>query len=216
MAKEFDGLRSDLALISRWIREGSRVLDLGCGDGSLLVYLRDNRGVSGYGLEIDDHHIVQCMGAGVNVIQTDLDAGLHEFGTGQFDYVIMTQTLQAVRFPDRVLLEMLRIGREGIVTFPNFAHWKLRLHLALRGVMPVTRALPHQWYNTPNIHLCTLTDFERLCHDRGIEVLQRAVVDIEHQEVPLMRVFPNLLGELAIYRLRLQGGHGSSLSPGTA
>lgn len=199
-----DGLRSDLALISRWIRHGSRVLDLGCGDGSLLVYLRDHRGVSGYGLEIDDYHIVQCMAAGVNVIQTDLDAGLHEFGTGQFDYVIMTETLQAVRFPDRLLHEMLRIGREGIVTFPNFGHWKPRLHLALRGVMPVTRALPHQWYSTPNIHLCTLRDFERLCDASGIEVLQRAVVDIEHQEMPLMRVFPNLLGELAIYRLRLQ------------
>lgn len=204
MAGEPHGLRSDLALISRWIRQGSRVLDLGCGDGSLLVYLRDHRGVSGYGLEIDDHHIVQCMAAGVNVIQTDLDAGLHEFGSGQFDYVVMTQTLQAVRFPDRLLLEMLRIGREGIVTFPNFGHWKPRMHLVLRGVMPVTRALPHQWYSTPNIHLCTLTDFEQLCHARGIEVLQRAMVDIEHQEMPLMRVFSNLLGELAIYRLRLQ------------
>ncbi|MGC1951760.1 MAG: methionine biosynthesis protein MetW [Gammaproteobacteria bacterium] len=206
MAQALQGLRSDLALISRWIRQGSRVLDLGCGDGSLLIYLRDNRGVSGYGLEIDAHYIVQCMAAGVNVIQTDLDAGLHEFGSGQFDYVIMTQTLQAVHFPDRLLLEMLRIGREGIVTFPNFGHWKPRLHLALRGVMPVTRALPHQWYSTPNIHLCTLTDFERLCHARGIEVLQRAMVNIEHQEIPLMRIFPNLLGELAIYRLRLHGG----------
>jgi methionine biosynthesis protein MetW len=206
MASEHSELRSDLALISRWIRQGSRVLDLGCGDGSLLVYLRDNRGVSGYGLEIDDHHIVQCMAAGVNVIQTDLDAGLHEFGSGQFDYVIMTQTLQAVRFPDRLLLEMLRIGREGIVTFPNFGHWKPRLRLALAGVMPISRALPHQWYSTPNIHLCTLTDFERLCRAKGIEVLQRAVVDIEHQEMPLMRIFPNLLGELAIYRLCLQSG----------
>jgi len=203
MVPEPDSLRSDLALISRWIRPGSRVLDLGCGDGSLLGYLRDHRDVSGYGLEIDDQHIVQCMARGVNVIQTDLDAGLHDFGSGQFDYVVMTQTLQAVRFPDRLLQEMLRIGREGIVTFPNFGHWKPRLHLALRGVMPVTRALPHQWYSTPNIHLCTLRDFERLCQVQSIEVLQRAVVDIEHQEVPLMRLFPNLLGELAIYRLRL-------------
>ncbi|MGF1614460.1 MAG: methionine biosynthesis protein MetW [Gammaproteobacteria bacterium] len=196
-------LRNDLALISRWIRHGSQVLDLGCGDGSLLVYLRDHRGVSGYGLEIDNQHIVQCMATGVNVIQTDLDAGLHDFGSGKFDYVIMTQTLQAVRFPDRLLLEMLRIGREGIVTFPNFGHWKPRLHLALRGAMPISRALPHQWYNTPNIHLCTLRDFEQLCQAKGIDVLQRAVVDIEHQEVPLMRLFPNLLGELAIYRLCL-------------
>lgn len=199
------GLRNDLALISEWIRPGTRVLDLGCGDGTLLVYLREVRGVTGYGLEINNQHMVQCVAAGVNVIQTNLDAGLHDFGSGQFDYVIMTQTIQAVHFPDRLLSEMLRIGHEGIVTFPNFGHWKPRVNLALGGRMPISRALPHQWYNTPNIHLCTLNDFEQLCRAKGIEVLQRAVVDSDHQEGPLMRLLPNLLGELAIYRLRLRG-----------
>lgn len=198
------GLRNDLALISEWIEPGSRVLDLGCGDGTLLAYLRDHRSVSGYGLEIDERHIVQCVKAGINVIQTDLDAGLSDLGLGAFDYVVMTQTLQAVHFPERLLNEMLRIGREGIVTFPNFGHWKPRLYLGVVGRMPVSRALPNQWYDTPNIHLCTLTDFEQLCHANHIEILQRAVVDIDHRESLPMRLLPNLLGELAIYRLRRQ------------
>lgn len=204
MAGDSAGLRNDLALISEWVQPNTRVLDLGCGDGTLLVHLREKRSVTGYGLEIDRHHIVQCLASKVNVIQRDLDVGLYDFRSNQFDYVIMTQTLQAVRYPDRLLSEMLRIGREGIVTFPNFGHWKPRVNLALAGRMPLSRALPHQWYDTPNIHLCTLTDFERLCRDKDIQVLQRAVVDIDHQESLIMRLFPNLLGELAIYRLRNQ------------
>lgn len=204
MARPSTGLRNDLALISEWIQPNSRVLDLGCGDGTLLVHLREERNVTGYGLEIDRHYIVKCLASHVNVIQRDLDVGLYDFGSNQFDYVIMTQTLQAVRYPDKLLSEMLRIGCEGIVTFPNFGHWQPRVNLALAGRMPLSRALPHQWYDTPNIHLCTLTDFERLCRDKDIQVLQRAVVDIDHQESLLMRLFPNLLGELAIYRLRSQ------------
>ena len=194
-------LRSDLALISEWVEPGSRVLDLGCGDGALLAHLRDTRGVSGYGLEIDDRHVAMCTAAGVNVIQADLDAGLADFRSGQFDYVIMTQTLQAIRFPDRLLTDMLRVGREGIVTFPNFGHWKPRVHLGLSGRMPISRALPNQWFNTPNIHLCTLKDFEQLCHTLKFRILRRAVVDIAHRERPAIRLFPNLFGEIAIYRL---------------
>jgi methionine biosynthesis protein MetW len=195
-------LRSDLALISEWIRPGSWVLDLGCGNCALLVYLREQRQVRGYGLEIANEHIAHCLAAGVNVIQTDLDAGLADFAFCCFDYVIMTQTLQAVRKPAELLMEMLRVGKEGIVTFPNFGHWHLRVQLLLRGRMPVSRALSHEWYDTPNIHLCTLKDFEALCAEYGIEILQRAVVDIGHQEIPAMRLLPNLLGEVAIYRLR--------------
>ena len=194
-------LRTDLALISDWISPGSRVLDLGCGDGTLLAHLQAERDVRGYGLEIDDANIVACMRSHLNVVQRDLNEGLYDFRSDAFDYLIMTQTLQAVRYPDRLLKEMLRIGREGIVTFPNFAHWRARLCLAMGGRMPVSRALPNEWYKTPNIHLCTIKDFENLCRKNGIRILDRAVVDVTHRETGSMRLEPNLLGEIAIYRL---------------
>lgn len=195
-------LRPDFEIISEWIAPGSRVLDLGCGDGALLSYLNATRGVSSYGLEIDGANIIKCIEAGVNVIQTDLDAGLSDFDADSFDYVILSQTLQAVYYPDRLLDEMLRVGREGIVTFPNFGHWQNRVQIALGGHMPVSRNLPNEWYNTPNIHLCTLKDFERLCAKNGISVLQRTVVDHAHRGGWGMRLFPNLLGEIALYRFQ--------------
>lgn len=194
-------LRTDLALITEWIEPRSHVLDLGCGDGTLLAHLRENRQISGYGLEIDDNNITQCIQAGVNVIQTDLDEGLSDFEADAFDYVVMTQTLQAIRRPDKLLQEMLRIGQEVIITFPNFGHWQARLSLVL-GHMPISRALPHHWYDTPNIHLCSLNDFEDLCDQLNIEILQRAVVDPEHKTSLLMWLLPNLMGEIALYRLQ--------------
>jgi methionine biosynthesis protein MetW len=152
-------LRADLALITEWIAPGSRILDLGCGDGALLAHLARTRGVRGYGLEIDPDNIARCLAAGVNVIEADVDDGLKDFSDGSFDYVVMTQALQATQRPDRVVDEILRVGRTGIVTFPNFGHWKVRLALA-RGRMPTTPALPEAWYSTANIHLCTVADFE--------------------------------------------------------
>ncbi len=194
-------LRPDLAIISEWISSGSRVLDLGCGDGTLLEHLRQQRQVDGYGLEIAPENIVACIDRGVNVIQTDLDAGISDFfDENSFDYVVMTQTLQAMYYPDQLLKEMLRVGREGIVTFPNFGHWRARAQLALGGRMPVSTALPNQWYNTPNIHLCTLRDFEALCVRLGIRILQRSVVDHAHRYRLGGKLLPNLLGEIAIYR----------------
>lgn len=197
-------LRTDLAIISEWITPGSHVLDLGCGDGTLLAHLRDTRQVSGYGLEIDEDEILQCIEVGVNVIQADLDKDpdLMEFKNSSFDYVIMAETLQAIRYPDKLLLEMLRVGREGIVTFPNFGHWQARFNLGLLGRMPLSRALPHQWFNTPNIRLCTLRDFEKLCADLGIEILERVVVDPAHRTSLAMKLLPNLMGEIALYRFR--------------
>ncbi|MFT5395884.1 MAG: methionine biosynthesis protein MetW [Gammaproteobacteria bacterium] len=195
-------LRTDQALIAEWIKPGSRALDLGCGDGTLMAHLQQQQEVKGYGLEIDEENIVQCIHKGVDVIQTDLDKGLSEFKKDTFDYVIMTQTLQAIRYPDKLLKEMTRVGREAIVTFPNMGHWKNRIQLALAGHMPKSKTLPYEWYNTPNIHLCTLTDFENLCAANNIEILDRATVDHEHQSSLGMKLFPNLLGEIAIYRFR--------------
>ena len=194
-------MRADLEIISQWIRPGSRVLDLGCGDGTLLAYLRDNRQASGYGLEIDEANIVSCIRNGVNVIHADLEAGLSDFQDDAFDYVIMTETLQAVQHTERLLDEMLRVGHEGIVTFPNFAYWRCRLQLTLGGRMPVVKTLPYAWYNTPNIHLFTIQDFEDLCQRKQIKVLHRAVVDNAHRSTLGARLFPNLLGELALYRV---------------
>lgn len=199
-------LRADLAIISQWIEPGSRVLDLGCGDGTLLGHLKQQRNVDGYGLEIDPENIVACIQRGVSVIQSDLDAGLSDyFDDDSFDYVIMTQTLQAMHYPSRLLSEMLRVGREGIVTFPNFGHWRARAQLALGGHMPLSPALPNQWYDTPNIHLCTLTDFEQLCQHMDIEILQRSVVDTAHRSNFAINLMPNLLGEMALYRFRKRG-----------
>lgn len=194
-------MRAEHVLISDWIAPGSRVLDLGCGDGALLAHLRDTRKVSGYGIEISHDEIRACIERGVNVIEQNIDEGLRNFDDGSFDTVVMTQALQALHRPNLVIGEMLRVGREAIVTFPNFGHWRPRLQVALLGRMPVSKSLPHQWYDTPNIHLCTFRDFEVLCRDNGWRVIERLVADGNHKQGGLMQSMPNLLGEIAIYRL---------------
>ena len=154
--------RYDYELIASWIPERSRVLDLGCGDGVLLAGLAATNGVAGYGIEIDDANILASVKNGVAVIQMDIESGLANFADNSFDFVILSQTLQAMRNAGSVLTEMLRVGREGIVTFPNFGYWRHRLDI-LQGHMPVSKSLPYKWYDTPNIHLCTVKDFEDLC-----------------------------------------------------
>jgi methionine biosynthesis protein MetW len=201
-----NGLRPDYAIISEWIQPGSHVLDLGCGDGTLLHYLKTSRGVTGYGLEIDPEELAGCIEKGVNVIQADLDAGLSQFEPGSFDYVIMSDALQVVQRPDLLIDEILRVGRECIVTFPNFGHWRARLAIALRGRMPISPALPDEWYDTLNIHLCTVLDFEDLCREKNISILRRSVVNHAHRTTLGMRLLPNLLGEIALYNLR-NGSH---------
>lgn len=194
-------MRNDFNIISNYIKPQSHVLDLGCGSGELLAHLRDNKQVSGYGLEISATNINACIDKGVNVIEQDLDNGLQNFKSQSFDTVIMTQALQAVRFPDILLDEMLRIGKESIITFPNFGHWRCRYHLLTKGVMPVSEALPYHWYNTPNIHLCTFKDFEKLCYQKNIFIIERAVLNHEYQLTKINQLWPNLLGEIAIYRI---------------
>lgn len=195
-------IRADLVLISRWIEPGSRVLDLGCGDGTLMAHLSEQRQVTGYGVEIDIDNVVSCIERGVAVIQDDLNDGLSAFDDNSFDYVIMSQTLQTMASPDLLLDEILRVGRQGIVTLPNFAHWSCRMQLALRGRMPVSTALPAQWYDTENIHLCSLRDFEALCADKRITILRREVVNHAHERRWSGRLLPNLFGEIALYRFR--------------
>ncbi|MHB0926305.1 MAG: methionine biosynthesis protein MetW [Gallionellaceae bacterium] len=189
--------RPDFAAIAAWIPKGASVLDLGCGDGSLLRYLNETRAVRGYGVEINDLDIVSCIANGVNVIQNDLESGLSDFEDGSFDFVILSQTLQATRHTEALIREMLRVGREGIVSFPNFGYWKNRLNV-LRGNMPVSSELPYQWFDTPNVHLCTLRDFETFCRDHQVTVLERRVMSGE-REVLLL---PNLLGSTAAYRFQ--------------
>ncbi len=191
------GRRPDFAAIAAWIPVGASVLDLGCGDGSLLRYLKETRRVRGYGVEIADDNIVACIRNGVNVIQGDLDSGLSGFETGAFDYVILSQTLQAVRHTEALVMEILRVGREGIVSFPNFGHWRNRLDI-LNGKMPVSEALPYQWYDTPNVHLCTLRDFEAFCAAHRLQILERSVM-ADGREVS---VLPNLRGSMAVYRFK--------------
>lgn len=195
-------MRPDLEIIRDWIEPNSRVLDLGCGDGELLWSLKRERNIAGLGLEIDDDNIVRCIERGVGVIQIDLDEGLRDdFDDRSFDYVVMTQALQAMRRPDLLLDEMLRVGKEAIVTFPNMGHWRNRIQMLLGGNMPVTPALPAAWYDTANIHLCTIRDFEALCRSRNIRRLQRTTVDHNHRASTGARLLPNLMGEIAIYRL---------------
>ena len=181
------------------------MLDLGCGEGDLLAWLQDHKQVNGYGLDVGAENITTCVRKGVNVIEQDLDEGLDNFPDNSFDMVVMTETLQSVRLPGRMLDEMLRIGKECIVTFPNFGHWRSRLYLALKGRMPMARHLPHTWYETPNIHLCTFKDFERLVRAKGLSIIERFVVSADHFNRPLMNLFPNLFGSIAFYRLGRPG-----------
>jgi len=194
-------MRADLAIIAELVAPGARVLDLGCGTGDLLEHLQTDKQVNGYGLEIDPDNITACLAKGVNVIEQNLDEGLDNFPDDSFDMVVMTETLQSVRNPNQTLDEMLRIGRECVVTFPNFGNWRCRAQLSILGRMPVAQHLPHSWYDTPNIHLCTFNDFERLCSEKSLRIIERFVSDANHANRPLMNRFPNFFGTYAFYRL---------------
>lgn len=197
-------MRIDQQIAEKWIQPRSRVLDLGCGDGTFLAQMQQKHQVHGYGLEIDQDKIATAIGRGLNIIQQDLNLGLGRFDDQSFDTVIMAQALQAVDAPDVLLRDMVRVGKQVIITFPNFAHWKTRSFLAFKGMMPVSEALPYMWYNTPNIHLCTFRDFEALCAENEIKILNRLAVNEHQQDNLLSKYIPNLFGEVAIYHVSKQ------------
>lgn len=192
--------RHDLRVISRWIKPESKVMDLGCGDGHLLQYLQANKNITGYGIELNPDSIAECINNGVNVIQTNLDKGLGHFDSDSFDYVVLSLTLQAMRNPKALLSEMMRVGKQGIVTFPNFAHWRNRVQIGLSGNMPVSDELPHKWYDTPNIHLCTINDFHALCDELGFKIESSIAVNHDGRQGLGLKLFPNFFGEIALCR----------------
>ncbi len=187
--------RKDLEVIARLVPRGARVLDLGCGTGELLAYLRDTRGCSGYGVELDDANVLACARRGVNVIQLNLEEGLQLFEDRSFDVVLQLETLQHLRNAENMLRETARVGRIGIVSFPNFAHWVNRMSI-LRGRMPVTRALPYEWYDTPNIRVGTYKDFEVLARKNGLEVIDSFGL----QSGEVIRRWPNLRASVAVFK----------------
>ncbi|MEI6545671.1 MAG: methionine biosynthesis protein MetW [Burkholderiales bacterium] len=191
------GLRPDLAAIADWIAPGSRVLDLGCGDGALLDHLQHAKGCSGYGVEIDDAQVLACAHRGVDVIQQNIEAGLDMFAGSRFDVVVLSMAIQATQHTERVLREMSQVGLEGIVSFPNFGHWAHAVSI-LRGRMPMSREMPYQWYDTPNLHLSTLLDFEDLLDKLGLVVTRHGYM-ANGQPI---RFLPGLRCTQAIYRFR--------------
>lgn len=196
-------IRVDLQLIADMIEPGSRVLDVGCADGTLLEYLVHFKQVDGRGIELGSEGVNACVSAGLSVIQGNADTDLDDYPDHAFDYVILSQTLQAMLAPRHALEQLLRIGRHAIVSFPNFAHWRVRWFLFLRGRMPMSEALPYSWYNTPNIHLCTIRDFLDLCDELGITIERSLALDQAGVPRTIGPVFSaNLFGEQAVFLLR--------------
>jgi methionine biosynthesis protein MetW len=187
--------RKDLELIADLVPAGSHVLDLGCGTGELLAYLRDRKNCTGYGIELNDTNVLACVKRGIDVIQLNLEEGLALFDDRSFDVVLQLDTLQHLRNTEKMLLETARVGRIGIVSFPNFAHWRNRMHV-LTGRMPVTRALPYEWYDTPNIRVSTFADFEVLARKCGLGVSDSFGLQAGH----VVRTWPNLLASLAVFK----------------
>ena len=195
-------LRPDLAIIAEHVAPHSRALDVGCGDGALLAYLVDFKRVDARGMELSQAGVNACVANGLSVIQGDADTDLRDYPDSAFDYVILSQTLQATREPRAVLEQMLRVGKRAIVSFPNFAHWQVRLRLVFGGRMPETPSLPHKWYDTPNIHLCSIDDFRALCRDMKVTVERSIVLNRNSRPINLPPLLANLVGEQAVFMLR--------------
>jgi methionine biosynthesis protein MetW len=190
-------MRSDFAAIAKWIKPKSQVLDVGCGDGTLLSYLKEAKSAHVYGVELADDKVLACAQKGLNIVQQNLEGGLALFEDNSFDTVILSQTLQTIHQTARILSEIARVGNECIVSFPNFGHWSHRASVAL-GRMPVSKSLPYQWYDTPNVRVLTIADFEALAPAVGLQLLDRVVL----HDGQTVQFLPNLRGSLAIYRAR--------------
>lgn len=195
--EELSRVRPDLAFIAHWISSKAHVLDVGCGDGAMLSYLQSDKGCTGYGIEIADDKLLESAQRGINVIQQDMEKGLALFGDNSFDTVLCLSSLQMMQHVEALLRDIARVGAEVIVSFPNFAYWPHRLALA-RGRMPVSKSLPYQWYDTPNVRCATIYDFEELAEECGLEVLERVAM----ADGAVVSFLPNLRGSLAVFRLR--------------
>jgi methionine biosynthesis protein MetW len=190
-------IRADFSAIAKWIKPQSTLLDLGCGDGEFLEYIRAQKNVRTYGVEISDFSVLACVEKGLDVIQQDLEAGLALFENQSFDMVVLSQTLQTIHETESILKEIVRVGKECVISFPNFAHWSHRIDILL-GRMPVSKSLPYDWYNTPNVRVLTIADFEALASQIGIKIIDRVVL----HEGKELSWGVNLLGSLAIYRVQ--------------
>ena len=195
--KKFDqNSRYDFPIIENWTHQNSKVLDLGCGDGSLLNYLKDKKDIKGFGIEKNKDNWLLSLKNNIDVIQMDLEAGLAGFETSSFDLVILSRTIQSMNHIEEIIHEMMRVGKEVIITFPNFGYWKNRFQI-IQGNMPISDELPYKWFETPNIHLCTIQDFDNLCRENKIKVEQRLILTDKKS----VNFYPNLFGALALYKL---------------
>lgn len=194
-------MRFDLQIISSWIEPRSKVLDLGCGEGNLMCYLKERKGVRGTGIEKNEKKVAQCVAKGLNVIHGDINQEVKDYHDDEFDYVILSQTLQQVYEPASLLKEILRIGRMGIVSFPNFSHWRIRLQLMLTGYAPVTKQLPFQWHDTPNIRVITIKDFRKFARDVGFKILKETAIDTNSRDRRgrIVLAMPNLRSTYGIF-----------------
>ncbi len=193
--------RKDFKLISEWVKPDSSVLDLGCGDGGLLKLLIEKRNIRGYGIDTSVEKIIKSLNNNINVINTNINHKLNYFSDNSFNYVILAQSLQVVENPVELIKEMLRVGDEAIISFPNMGFWKSRLYLFFKGKMPVTDELPHSWYSTPNIHLCTIKDFKEMCHLNKFTIIEEVINNNKNNNIS-SNYFSNLLGESAIFRIK--------------